>query len=108
MYGNKTIHVYQVSAHQVSAQVIITMPVASHPIAPGKPVFGTLIALLYKGRPVLGIIDQPILKERWLGVDGKPTTLNGVSFLWGVVGGCCLWTHVCVAGCAMNIQPQYK
>lgn len=26
---------------------------------------------------MLGIIDQPILKERWLGVHGRPTTLNG-------------------------------
>lgn len=43
----------------------------------GKPSFGTLIALLHKGRPVLGIIDQPILRERWLGVAGQPTTLNG-------------------------------
>ena len=43
----------------------------------GKPSFGTLIALLHQGRPVLGIIDQPILDERWLGLDGRPTTLNG-------------------------------
>lgn len=43
----------------------------------GKPVFGTLIALLYKGKPILGIIDQPILKERWIGISGKRTTLNG-------------------------------
>ena len=42
----------------------------------GKPLFGTLIALLHNGRPVLGIIDQPILKERWLGIAGQPTTLN--------------------------------
>jgi inositol-phosphate phosphatase/L-galactose 1-phosphate phosphatase/histidinol-phosphatase len=42
----------------------------------GKPLFGTLIALLHNGRPVLGIIDQPILKERWLGISGQPTTLN--------------------------------
>lgn len=42
----------------------------------GKPVFGTLVSLLYEGTPVLGIIDQPILKERWLGVAGQPTTLN--------------------------------
>ena len=27
--------------------------------------------------PVLGVIDQPITKERWLGVQGRPTTLNG-------------------------------
>lgn len=43
----------------------------------GKPSFGTLIALLYRGKPVLGIIDQPILAERWLGVTGRPSTLNG-------------------------------
>jgi inositol-phosphate phosphatase/L-galactose 1-phosphate phosphatase/histidinol-phosphatase len=43
----------------------------------GKPVFGTLIALLHNGRPVLGVIDQPILKERWLGIVGQGTTLNG-------------------------------
>ena len=39
--------------------------------------FGTLIALLVDGVPVLGILDQPITKERWLGVQGRPTTLNG-------------------------------
>ncbi|WEK45654.1 MAG: inositol monophosphatase family protein [Candidatus Andeanibacterium colombiense] len=43
----------------------------------GRPIFGTLIALLVEGFPVLGIIDQPILGERWLGVTGKPTTFNG-------------------------------
>ncbi|KAK9165442.1 hypothetical protein Scep_000633 [Stephania cephalantha] len=43
----------------------------------GKPLFGTLIALLHKGKPVVGIIDQPVLRERWLGVSGRKTTLNG-------------------------------
>ncbi|TMX05296.1 hypothetical protein EJD97_025141 [Solanum chilense] len=43
----------------------------------GKPVFGTLIALLYKGKPILGVIDQPILRERWIGLSGRRTTLNG-------------------------------
>ncbi|CAL9228600.1 unnamed protein product [Arabidopsis halleri] len=43
----------------------------------GKPVFGTLIALLYKGKPILGLIDQPILKERWIGINGRKTKLNG-------------------------------
>jgi inositol-phosphate phosphatase/L-galactose 1-phosphate phosphatase/histidinol-phosphatase len=43
----------------------------------GMPSFGTLIALLHHGRPVLGIIDQPIRGERWLGLEGRPTTLNG-------------------------------
>jgi histidinol phosphatase-like enzyme (inositol monophosphatase family) len=43
----------------------------------GLPIFGTLIALLHRGVPVLGIIDQPILKERWLGAAGRPSALNG-------------------------------
>ncbi|KAJ9551699.1 hypothetical protein OSB04_015744, partial [Centaurea solstitialis] len=43
----------------------------------GKPLFGTLIALLDKGKPILGIIDQPILRERWVGINGRTTRLNG-------------------------------
>jgi histidinol phosphatase-like enzyme (inositol monophosphatase family) len=43
----------------------------------GSPMFGVLIALLHKGRPVLGIIDHPALGQRWLGVHGRPTLLDG-------------------------------
>ncbi|MEM7444313.1 MAG: histidinol-phosphatase [Pseudomonadota bacterium] len=43
----------------------------------GRPVFGTLISLLKDGSPVLGVIDQPILGERWIGGDGRPTEFNG-------------------------------
>lgn len=43
----------------------------------GRPIFGTLIALLVEGFPLLGMIDQPINGERWLGVTGQPTTFNG-------------------------------
>jgi histidinol phosphatase-like enzyme (inositol monophosphatase family) len=43
----------------------------------GLPIFGTLIALLHHGKPVLGVIDQPILDERWLGVEGERSTFNG-------------------------------
>src|SRR5471032_592893 len=43
----------------------------------GMPIFGTLIALLHRGVPVLGVIDQPILGERWLGVAGERSTFNG-------------------------------
>jgi len=43
----------------------------------GVPLFGTLIALTHSRRPILGIIDQPISRERWVGVAGRPTTLNG-------------------------------
>lgn len=42
----------------------------------GYPIFTTLIALTENGVPVLGIIDQPILKERWVGIKGEATTLN--------------------------------
>ena len=45
--------------------------------ASGRAIFGTLIALVEDGWPVLGIIDQPVQRERWLGVAGRPTTLNG-------------------------------
>lgn len=43
----------------------------------GVPLFGTLIALLHDGQPVLGSIHQPILKQLLIG-DGRVTTLNGV------------------------------
>ncbi len=43
----------------------------------GRPIFGTLIGLVIDGWPVLGVIDQPILRERWLGVIGRPTLFNG-------------------------------
>lgn len=39
----------------------------------GKPTFGTLIALTHHGRPILGVIDIPIMGERWLGARGRPT-----------------------------------
>jgi histidinol-phosphatase len=42
----------------------------------GRPSFGTLISLLRRGRPVLGIIDQCILRERWVGAEGAPSTCN--------------------------------
>ncbi len=39
----------------------------------GNPLFGTLIALLREGRPILGLIDMPMLGERWTGAAGRPT-----------------------------------
>ncbi len=45
----------------------------------GKPTFGTLIALLHKAVPVLGLIDQCIVQDRWLGAQGYATTHNGVA-----------------------------
>ena len=43
----------------------------------GKPLFGTLIGLCQNGVPTIGVIDQCVLKERWVGVRGGVTTLNG-------------------------------
>lgn len=42
----------------------------------GVPLFGTLIAACRDGRPVVGVIDQPILEERWLGAAGRTTTFQ--------------------------------
>ena len=50
----------------------------------GRPLFGTLVGLLHRGVPVLGIIDQPVTGERWLGVCGRPTRFRGP--LCGTVG----------------------
>ena len=41
------------------------------------PLFGTLIALAVDGVPVVGVIDQPVTRERWVGIAGAATTLNG-------------------------------
>jgi inositol-phosphate phosphatase/L-galactose 1-phosphate phosphatase/histidinol-phosphatase len=43
----------------------------------GNPMFGTLIAVLYDGLPVIGVIDMPILDQTWVGITGQTTTLNG-------------------------------
>lgn len=43
----------------------------------GRPVFGTLIALLEEDAPILGVIDQPITGERWIGAAGRPTRFRG-------------------------------
>ena len=43
----------------------------------GLPVYGTLIALAYRGVPVIGIIDIPKLDLRWTGIVGQSTMLNG-------------------------------
>jgi len=44
----------------------------------GKPLFATLIALLHDGVPVVGVIDQPILRDRWVGAIDHETLHNGI------------------------------
>ena len=43
----------------------------------GHKDFGTLIALLHNKKPIIGIINCPIHEERWVGIDGQQTTMNG-------------------------------
>ena len=50
----------------------------------GRPLFGTLIGLLHRGVPVLGLIDQPGIGERWIGARGRPTRFR--SPLGGAAG----------------------
>ena len=45
--------------------------------ARGIPLFGTIIALLDEGEPVLGLIDFPTLDERFLGWKGAGCQRNG-------------------------------
>lgn len=61
----------------------------------GVPVFGTLIALLQGGVPVLGIIDQPVTRERWVGAVGHSTTWNDTPVRVaprGGLGDAVLWS----------------
>lgn len=43
----------------------------------GVPLFGTLIALLRQGRPILGVIHLPVSGELLIGAEGGRTTLDG-------------------------------
>jgi len=43
----------------------------------GRPLFATLIGLLHEGRPVLGVVEQAVLGERWIGARGHATSWNG-------------------------------
>lgn len=44
----------------------------------GLPLFGTLIALAHAGDIVLGLAEQPLTRDRWLGAEGHGTVWNGV------------------------------
>lgn len=43
----------------------------------GVPMFTCLIALMRGGRPLIGLIDQPVIGDRWVGAPGRQTTFNG-------------------------------
>jgi myo-inositol-1(or 4)-monophosphatase len=44
----------------------------------GRPTFGTLVALLDGDTPIVGIIDQPATRERWVGAVGRRTRFSGM------------------------------
>ena len=43
----------------------------------GSPLWGTLIGVLQGSRVVLGMIDMPVLEERWIGQAGQGATRDG-------------------------------
>ena len=45
----------------------------------GIPLFGTLIALAHNGKPVIGVVDQPVNGERWTGTMDGGATFNGAA-----------------------------
>lgn len=45
----------------------------------GMPTFGTLIGITHHQQPKIGVIDMPILDERWIGTIGESTSFNGTS-----------------------------
>lgn len=42
----------------------------------GRPIFGTLIALTYKNKPILGLMNQGITSERWFGISNEGSWFN--------------------------------
>ncbi len=43
----------------------------------GHKDFGTLISLLHNKKPIIGIINCPMHEERWVGIHGEKTKMNG-------------------------------
>lgn len=53
----------------------------------GVPTFTTLIGLMFQGKPVVGVVDQPVTKERWSAAIHSdlpaPSTSRSVTSLAG-------------------------
>lgn len=63
-----------------SAYVWVLDPVdGTRSFIAGVPLWGTLIALLHEGEPVLGCINQPTTSQLLMG-DGDSTRMNGREF----------------------------
>ncbi len=42
----------------------------------GHPGFCFVVGCMYKGKPIFGLVDQPITGDRWIGAYGYASTLN--------------------------------
>lgn len=71
----------------------------------GKPLFGTLVALCRRGVPVVGVIDQCVLQERWVGTPNG-TYLNGKLISAKPGGG--LDGALCYATTPHMFKPGYE
>ncbi len=80
-YPHHGINGEEFPTHQGDAQLLWVLdPIdGTKSFIAGRPWFGTLIGLTDGGTPILGVIDQPITRERWIGVPGQGCTLNGQS-----------------------------
>jgi len=45
----------------------------------GKPLFCTLIGLMKNNKPYIGVLNQPILNERWSGIANKESKYNNTK-----------------------------
>jgi myo-inositol-1(or 4)-monophosphatase len=64
--------------HTTSRHVWVIDPIdGTRAFITGRPSFCTLLALLEDGVPILGLIDQPITGERWIGAKNFPASFRG-------------------------------
>jgi histidinol phosphatase-like enzyme (inositol monophosphatase family) len=54
----------------------------THNFIAGKPLFGTLICCMKNGVPFIGIVEVPILENRWYGGKGLGVKFNGKSCIF--------------------------
>ncbi len=68
-------------AHRTEAPIVWVLdPIdGTKAFMSGRPTFGTLIAVLVDGVPAVGVIDQPVVGDRWVGAVGRPTQHNGTD-----------------------------
>jgi len=51
----------------------------THSFISGKPLFGTLISCLKDSKPILGLIDIPMLNQRWVGAENLGVYFNNTK-----------------------------